>query len=122
MAEDAGERWADDSRADGAPAGGAGDVALAADMAGVLSEPIRLRILCELLVSPRNVTELWTALGLPQPTVSHHLGLLLEAGLVHRRRAGRTSVYALGPLASADGDTLVVHAGPLQVDWRVRCP
>ena len=57
----------------------------------------------------------------PQPTVSHHLGLLLEGGLVTRRRAGRMGVYALGPRARADGDTLLVRAGPLSIDWRVRC-
>ena len=85
-------------------------------------EPIRLRILCELLVSRRSVTELWTALRLPQPTVSHHLRLLRDAGLVRRRRAGRTAFYALGPAAHADGDTLVIKAGPLHVEWRVRCP
>jgi DNA-binding transcriptional ArsR family regulator len=97
-------------------------VALASDVAGLLSQPIRLSILCELLVSPRSVTELWTALRLPQPTVSHHLRLLRDAGLVRRRRTGRTAIYKLGPAANADGDTLVIRAGPLQVEWRVRCP
>ena len=108
--------------AGGAPVGDAADVALATDVAGMLSEPTRLRILCELLASPRNVTELWTSLALPQATVSHHLGLLLGAGLVRRHRDGRTSVYALGPLVSAEGDSLVIRAGPLRVAWHVRCP
>jgi len=122
MADDAGQWQAGAGPTPGgAPAGGAAGVAVASDVAGVLSEPIRLRILCELLVAPRNVTELWTALGTPQPTVSHHLGLLLDAGLVQRSRAGRTSVYALGPLARADGDFLTIRAGPLRVEWRVRC-
>jgi DNA-binding transcriptional ArsR family regulator len=120
MPEDAGEQVAGGLAPDGAPAGEA-DVGLASDVAGVLSEPIRLSILCELLDSPRSVTELWTALGLPQPTVSHHLRLLRDVGLVHRRRAGRTAVYELGSAVDVDGDTLVIRAGLLQVEWRVRC-
>ena len=121
MAEDAGEQWAGGPEPQGPPVDAAG-LAVASDVAGLLSEPIRLRILCELLVSPRTVTELWTSFALPQPTVSHHLGLLLEAGLVRRLRAGRTSVYSLGPLVTADGDSLMIRAGSLRVDWRVRCP
>jgi DNA-binding transcriptional ArsR family regulator len=107
---------------EGTSGGDAGHVAMACDVATRLSEPTRLRILCELLDSPRSVKELWTALALPQPTVSHHLGLLLGAGLVSRRRAGKTVVYALGPLVTADGDSLIIRAGPLQLEWRVRCP
>src|SRR5688572_28235992 len=122
MAEDAGQQWASGPSREGAPPVDAGSLALASDVAGLLSVPIRLRILCELLVSPRTVTELWTCFGLPQPTDSHHLGLLLEAGLVRRLRAGRTSVYSLGPLVTSDGDSLLIRAGALRVDWRVRCP
>jgi DNA-binding transcriptional ArsR family regulator len=121
MPEDAGEPLAGGRASHEAPPAEA-DVELALDVAGLLSEPIRLSILCELLASPRSVTELWTTLQLPQPTVSHHLSLLRDAGLVRRRRVGRIATYQLGPAAEADGDTLVIRAGVLQVEWRIRCP
>jgi len=121
MPEDAGEPLTGGPTSHGAPAAEA-DVELALDVAGLLSEPIRLSILCELLASPRSVTQLWTALELPQPTVSHHLSLLRDAGLVRRRRVGRTATYQLGPAAEADGDSLLIRAGVLQVEWRIRCP
>lgn len=37
------------------------------------------------------------ALGLPQPTVSKHLGVLLEVGLVSVERVGQQRVYRLRP-------------------------
>src|SRR5688572_27927865 len=121
MADDAGQWQAGAGPTPGgAPAGGAAGGGVACDVAGVLSGAGRLRVLCEVVLAPRNVTGLWTALRPPQPPVSHHLGLLLDAGLVQRSRAGSTSVYALGPLGRADGDFLIIRAGPLRVEWRVR--
>ena len=105
----------------GAPVSAEGEVGLVTQVAQLLAEPVRLRILCELLATPRNVTELQASLSVPQPTVSHHLALLRSGQLVTRRRAGRKAIYALGPRARADGDSLVISAGPLRVDWRVRC-
>jgi ArsR family transcriptional regulator len=57
-----------------------------------LGEPTRLRIMQILPREPvcdqmYNVIELAEELGLTQPTVSHHLKILAEAGLVQCRRA-----------------------------------
>ena len=57
-----------------------------------LGEPTRLRIMQILPREPvcdemYNVIELADELGLTQPTVSHHLKILSEAGLVQCRRA-----------------------------------
>jgi ArsR family transcriptional regulator len=57
-----------------------------------LGEPTRLRIMQILPREPicdemYNVIELAEELGLTQPTVSHHLKILAEAGLVQSRRA-----------------------------------
>ena len=41
------------------------------------------------------VCELMPALGLAQPTVSYHLKLLVDAGLLERERRGRFSYYRL---------------------------
>jgi DNA-binding transcriptional ArsR family regulator len=43
----------------------------------------------------RSVGELAEELGVTQPTVSHHLAVLREAGLVHVRPDGRQTFYTL---------------------------
>ena len=63
-----------------------------------LSDPIRMKIL-EALPSNReengawNVSELASHLKVPQPTVSHHLGILRNAGLVGFRKSCRDVYY-----------------------------
>ena len=52
----------------------------------------RLRLLYLVAERPRNVTELTELLDVTQPTVSHHLRILRERGLVSAKR-DRTSVY-----------------------------
>ena len=62
----------------------------------VLADPARLRLL-SLLVSAENgeacVCELVEPLGRSQPTVSHHLKILAEAGLVTGEKRGRWVWY-----------------------------
>jgi len=75
---------------------------------GFLSDPTRLGILSLLAKGPKNVTALCQALGLKQPTVSHHLGLLRMGRLVVGTRQGKAVVYttdraSLKALASALG-------------------
>ena len=66
----------------------------------VLGEPLRLRLVQELIARERTVTELTSAVGGTQPNVSKHLKLLLEAGLVSRRQEGAAVFYAIAdPLA-----------------------
>lgn len=50
-----------------------------------------------------SVGEIVEAIALSQPTVSHHLGILRKAGLVHVRREGKQVFYQLNEerLASA---------------------
>ena len=59
-----------------------------------LSDPTRLRLLRVLDGAELNVNELVEILELPQPTVSRHLGVLLRAGLVARRRDGMWTFYS----------------------------
>ena len=61
----------------------------------VLSDPTRLRLLGLLQNGEMNVSTLCRRLELPQPTVSHHLGLLRSAGLAGNRRAGKQVFYFL---------------------------
>ena len=82
--------------------------ALAA-LCAVLAVPLRLRIVMLLAGGERNVTELCEHLRVPQPTVSHHLRILLEGGVVGNRRASRQIYYRLRDEAS--GGTHAAGAG-----------
>jgi DNA-binding transcriptional ArsR family regulator len=60
-----------------------------------IGDPKRLRLLYLLAEHPSNVTELTEALGAAQPTVSHHLRILRERGLVTAEREGTSIYYSL---------------------------
>ena len=60
-----------------------------------LGDPKRVLILYALSEGTKCVNELVEALGLPQPTVSRHLGVLRARGLVHVDRQGTASFYSL---------------------------
>jgi ArsR family transcriptional regulator, zinc-responsive transcriptional repressor len=61
----------------------------------LLSDKTRLNILLLLREGEQNVTALCERLALPQPTVSHHLGLLRMNNLIDNRRAGKQVYYGL---------------------------
>jgi ArsR family transcriptional regulator, arsenate/arsenite/antimonite-responsive transcriptional repressor len=75
----------------------------AVDLAGsfkVLADPVRLRLLS--LVASAEAGEvcacdLVVPLGRSQPTVSHHLSVLHDAGLVEREKRGRWVWYRAVP-------------------------
>jgi len=60
-----------------------------------LADETRLRILKLLEVREMCVCEVMVALGLTQPTASHHLGILENAGLVKNRKEGKWVFYSL---------------------------
>ena len=62
---------------------------------GLLRDKTRLNILMILARGERNVGSLCEELGLPQPTVSHHLGLLRTKNLISNRRNGKQVFYGL---------------------------
>jgi ArsR family transcriptional regulator, arsenate/arsenite/antimonite-responsive transcriptional repressor len=72
-----------------------------ADVFKALADPARVRIVNMLATSgePVCVCHLIEPLGLSQPTVSHHLKRLTEAGLLDREQRGRWAYYALRPQA-----------------------
>lgn len=64
----------------------------------VLADPARLQIVSLLAGTEEAcVCELTPALGVSQPTVSHHLRVLSEAGLLEREQRGRWAYYRLRP-------------------------
>lgn len=75
-----------------------------------LADPVRLRALAFLLEPDPAccrtdlavcACDLESHLGLAQPTVSHHMKLLVEAGFVRAERRGRWVHYELEPAAFA---------------------
>ncbi len=61
----------------------------------VLGEPMRIRLLEALRDGEATVSELQAATGASQQNVSKHLGVLLRAGIVGRRKRGNFSVYSI---------------------------
>jgi ArsR family transcriptional regulator len=70
-----------------------------------IADPARLRLLSLIQAQPGHeacVCRLTEPLGLTQPTVSHHLKVLLQAGLVERERRGSWAYFRVReePLAT----------------------
>lgn len=66
----------------------------------VLGEPARLQLLSLIAARPSGeacVCELTEPLELSQPTVSHHLKVMYEAGLLQKERRGNWMYYKIVP-------------------------
>lgn len=72
----------------------------------LLSDKTRLQIVMLLAGGERNVTSLCEELKLPQPTVSHHLGLLRMNRVIVNKRQGKQVIYALDSSGKASGGKL----------------
>ncbi len=84
------------------------DVADATELAhgfSALADPVRLRVLSILAAAPTGevcVCDFVEPLGRSQPTVSHHLKILSDAGLVHGDRRGKWVWYSIDRERLAD--------------------
>jgi DNA-binding transcriptional ArsR family regulator len=67
--------------------------ATTSDAFNAVAEPRRREILNYLVLQERPVGDIVTSLGFEQPSVSKHLRVLLEVGLVNVRRDGRRMFY-----------------------------
>ena len=77
---------------------GATDATELAHGFSALADPVRLRVLSILAAAPQGevcVCDFVEPLGKSQPTVSHHLKILSEAGLVQGERRGKWVWYSL---------------------------
>jgi DNA-binding transcriptional ArsR family regulator len=74
---------------------GIGDIEDLVELFRLLSDKTRLTILMLLANGERNVSSLCQELALPQPTVSHHLGLLRTSRVIANRRNGKQVFYGL---------------------------
>ncbi|MCT1549803.1 ArsR/SmtB family transcription factor [Brevibacterium casei] len=86
---------ADRGCAECAPIDGA-DAERIAKVFKALGDPTRLKLLSMITASPAGemcACDLTEPVGLSQPTVSHHMKLLVDAGLATREQRGRWAYY-----------------------------
>jgi DNA-binding transcriptional ArsR family regulator len=67
--------------------------ATTSDVFNAVAEPRRREILIYLALRERPVGDIVATIGLEQPSVSKHLRVLRDVGLVHVRREGRQKLY-----------------------------
>lgn len=95
------------------------DARRAAVVLAALAEPTRLRIVFHLARGPNHVGALAELVGTPMVNMSHHLGVMRQAGLLDDEKDGRRVVYKFRPEVFTPGDgeeTLgVLSIGPFRV-------
>ena len=69
------------------------------DAFNAVAEPRRRDILNYLALQERSVSEIVDAMEMEQPSVSKHLKVLREVGLVEARREGRQMLYRVNAMA-----------------------
>jgi len=79
-----------------------------------LGDPARVRLISMIAASIDGeacICDLTGPVGLSQPTVSHHMRLLAEAGLVTRTQRGRWAYFRVAAPAFADVARVLLDAG-----------
>src|SRR5215470_1016057 len=73
------------------------EAAATAELFKALGDPARVRIVNRIATAhePVCACELYEPLGLSQPTVSHHLKKLTDAGLLEREQRGKWAYFSL---------------------------
>ena len=79
--------------------------------AKVLADPTRQQIMECCCCDWRSVTQIVDAVKVSQPTVSHHLAVLREAGLVESKDQGKNTYYMLNQ------DRVAVCCGQLLISF-----
>ena len=89
------------------------DAKKVASMLSAVGEPTRLLILYRLAQGPHHVGALAETIGIPMVNMSHHLGVMRQAGLLDDEKDGRRVVYRFHPdisLESSDSQVLATLA------------
>ncbi len=66
-----------------------------AEIFKALSHPTRVRIIDYLSDGEKCVKDIWQELKVPQPTVSQHINILKEAGIISYRKEGVKTCYRI---------------------------
>jgi DNA-binding transcriptional ArsR family regulator len=95
-----------------------------AGMLAALAEPTRLQIAYHLTAGPHHVSQLAELVGAPMVNMSHHLGVMRQAGLLDDEKQGRKVVYQFRPgIFTPGGDNGVLgvlNIGPFRVMIRAQ--
>ncbi|RSN54382.1 ArsR family transcriptional regulator [Amycolatopsis sp. WAC 04182] len=88
----------------------------AAKLFKALSDPVRIRLLSMVRYSPGGEAcfcDLAEEFDMPQPSLSHHLRVLVTAGILERERRGTWSWYSVVPEPLQTLEALLTTGGPL---------
>jgi DNA-binding transcriptional ArsR family regulator len=94
------------------------DASAVLSFARALSDETRQELMRLCCCEWRSVGDLAKAVGVTQPTVSHHLAFLRDAGLVHAKRRGRQTFYTLNQerVAACCGRLVARYAPEIGLD------
>ncbi|MBE1575355.1 ArsR/SmtB family transcription factor [Amycolatopsis roodepoortensis] len=93
-----------------------GKAEAAAKLFKALSDPVRIRLLSLVRYSPGGEAcfcDLAEEFDMPQPSLSHHLRVLVSAGILERERRGTWSWYSVVPEPLETLSDLLRAGGPL---------
>ncbi len=76
--------------------------ALMAEMFKALGDENRLRLMEELKDGEKNAGELLDKLSVTQPTLSHHMKILCDSGIVESRKEGKWTYYSISAEGKAE--------------------
>ena len=82
-----------------------------------LADPARHAVVQALSEGPASVPELAQPFDMALPSVTQHLGVLEDAGLISSRRKGRRRIYALNPSALKQAEDWMATA---RQHWETR--
>jgi len=83
-----------------------------------LADPVRLDLVRHLLEAPDTVEQLAARLGYPEYTVSRHLKILRQAGVIQSEKQGRHLLNAISPpFRKSVGKKLVLDLGCCRFDF-----
>jgi ArsR family transcriptional regulator len=86
------------------------------DFAKALGDETRQKIMALCCCRQLSVSEIVAQLGVTQPTVSHHLKVLRDAGLVKREKRGKEVFYTLIQEKMARGCCMVAEEFAPDID------
>jgi len=96
--------------------------ASAAELFGILSTPIRLRLISALCNGEKNVSQLLEEIDATQPNMSQHLATLYRAGILGKRREGTQIFYRLQSQRAATLCRAVCTQLATEIDGDARIP
>jgi DNA-binding transcriptional ArsR family regulator len=76
-----------------------------AALLAAVAEPTRLRVLWHLAKGPQHVGALADLVEIPMVNMSHHLGVMRQAGVLDDSKDGRRVIYKLRPEVFTPGTT-----------------